>query len=296
MEPTKYAALIPGLIRSACIGVHRRLPLFGGAGSARNRLAASVAGACLLHAALSTAAEPQRKIPPSALRSGITFASADVRALQADDFENPGMLWVERGAKRWNDAGGAAKSCRDCHGDAVARMKGVATRYPAFDAASGRVLTLDARINACRTRHQSLDPLPLESDDLLALSAYVAKQSRGMPVEVTIDERTMPSFERARALYYRRIGQFNLSCAHCHEANWGKRIYAETVSQGHGNGYPAYRLEWQAFGSLERRLRACYSGVRAEMPDYGSAELAELQLFLSWRGRGLPVEAPGVRR
>ena len=261
--------------------------------------AAVAAGGLMLCAALAAAAPfalPERKIPEQALRSGISFAGADVRALQADDFENPGMLWVERGARKWNEGGGAAQSCRDCHGDAAVSMKGVAARYPAFDPVSRRVLTLDARVNACRTRHQALDPLPLESDDLLALSAYVATQSRGMPVEVTIDERTMPSFERARALYYRRIGQFNLSCAHCHEQNWGKRIYAETVSQGHGNGYPAYRLEWQAFGSLERRLRACFSGVRAGMPDYGSSELAELQLYLAWRGRGLPVEAPGVRR
>ena len=234
-------------------------------------------------------------IPANQLRSGITFAGADVRAMQDDDFANPGMLWVERGAKLWRAADGA-KSCAECHGDAATSMKGVATRYPAWDAASKRVLTLDARINACRVRQQSLPALPTESDDLLGLTAYVATQSRGMPLHVTVDERTAPAFERARALYYRRIGQFNLSCAQCHEASWGKRIYAETVSQGHPTGYPGYRLEWQAFGSLERRLRACYSGVRAEMPDYGSTELAELQLYLAWRAEGMAIEAPGVRR
>jgi L-cysteine S-thiosulfotransferase len=247
------------------------------------------------HALDASAAEPLRLIPADQLRSGITFAGADVRAMQADDFANPGMLWVERGAKLWRESGGA-KSCAECHGDAATSMKGVGARYPAWDAASKRVLTLDARINTCRVRQQSLLALSPDSDDLLGLSAYVAMQSRGIPLKVTIDERTMPAFERARSLYYRRIGQFNLSCAQCHEASWGKRIYAETVSQGHPTGYPGYRLEWQAFGSLERRLRACYSGVRAEMPDYGSAELAELQLYLAWRAEGLPIEAPGVRR
>jgi sulfur-oxidizing protein SoxA len=261
------------------------------------RLLHRVCGIALaLSVAAATAAEPQRAIPPQALRSGTTFAGADVRAMQADDFANPGMLWVERGARRWAEPGGAAQSCRDCHGEAAESMKGVAARYPAWDRVSKRLLTLDSRINACRTRRQSLPALESESDDLLGLSAYVATQSRGLPVVAVIDEHTMPAFERARARYYRRVGQFNLSCAQCHEANWGKRIYAETVSQGHGNGYPAYRLEWQAFGSLERRLRACYSGVRAEMPDYGSAELAEMQLYLAWRAQGLTVESPGVRR
>lgn len=247
-------------------------------------------------AAPAIAAEPRRAIPLSELRSGISFAGADVRAMQADDFGNPGMLWVERGARLWNTAEGSAKSCSSCHGEAAVSMKGVAARYPAWDAASKRVLTLEGRINQCRTGQQQLAPLQPESDGLLSLTAYVATQSRGMPMHVTIDEHTAPAFERARALYYRRIGQFNLSCSQCHEQSWGKRIYAEAVSQGHGTGYPGYRLDWQAFGSLERRLRACYSGVRAEMPEYGSAELAELQLYLAWRAQGLPVEAPGVRR
>jgi sulfur-oxidizing protein SoxA len=253
-------------------------------------LVALVAGCAMTGSTL-----PQRAIPASQMRSGITFAGADVRAMQADDFQNPGMLWVERGAREWS-AARASQACRDCHGDAVTSMKGVATRYPAYDAASGRVLTLEGRINACRTRHQRLAPLASESEALLALTAYVAIQSRGMPLNVTIDERTRGAFDRARVLYYSRIGQFNLSCANCHEASWGRRIYAETVSQGHGNGYPAYRLEWQAFGSLERRLRACFSGVRAQMPEYGSETLADLQLYLAWRGKGLRVEAPGVRR
>ncbi|HWI14096.1 MAG TPA: sulfur oxidation c-type cytochrome SoxA [Burkholderiales bacterium] len=242
------------------------------------------------------AADAERAIPPEALRSGVSFAGTDVQAMQADDFANPGMLWVERGAKLWSASSGAGKSCSACHGDAAVSMKGVAARYPAWDDPSQQVLTLDARINRCRTRLQHVPALPQESEDLLALSTYVATQSRGIPVKVRVDGGAAPAFERARALYYRRIGQFNLSCAQCHEQSWGKRIYRETVSQGHGTAYPGYRLDWQALGSLERRLRACYSGIRAEMPDYGSAELAELQLYLAWRAEGLPVEAPGVRR
>jgi sulfur-oxidizing protein SoxA len=88
----------------------------------------------------------------------------------------------------------------------------------------------------------------------------------------------------------------NLSCAQCHDQSWGKRLLAETISQGHGNAYPAYRLEWQTLGSLQRRLRACFFGIRAEMPSVGSPELTELELFLAWRAQGLPIETPGVRR
>ncbi len=88
----------------------------------------------------------------------------------------------------------------------------------------------------------------------------------------------------------------NLSCANCHDDNSGKRLLAETISQGHGNAWPAYRLEWQAQGSLQRRLRACLYGIRAEMPPAGAQELVELELYLAWRATGLPIETPGVRR
>lgn len=240
---------------------------------------------------VSSAAEPQR---PQPLKSGIEFAGEDLRQLQADDFANPGMLWVERGAKLWGAAAGqAGKSCADCHG-AAAGMKGVAARYPRAD--SGRVVNLEERINLCRSRNQQAARLEYETEELLGLTAYVASQSRGEPLAVKIDESTRAPFERGRAQYQKRIGQMNLACTHCHDQNWGRRLFAETISQGHGNAYPAYRLEWQKTGSLQRRIRACYFGVRAEMPAFGAQELLDLELYLAWRATGLSVEAPGVRR
>jgi sulfur-oxidizing protein SoxA len=237
----------------------------------------------------------QRALPLDALRSGLEFAGADVRAMQTDDVANPGFLWVDRGDKSWRDAGGG-KSCASCHGDAATSMRGVAAHYPAFDRTAGEIVDLEARINACRVRHQGAKPLERESDELLALTAYVAYQSRGMPMAASIDGPAQATFERGRAFYTTRHGQMNLSCAQCHEGNWGKRLYAETISQGHGNAFPAYRLEWQTLGSLQRRIRACLFGVRAEMPRPGAPELTDVELYLAWRAQGLALEAPGVRR
>jgi sulfur-oxidizing protein SoxA len=124
----------------------------------------------------------------------------------------------------------------------------------------------------------------------------VALQSRGMPAEVSIDGPARATWEAGRALYFTRIGQLNLACTHCHDASWGKTLLAETISQGQPTGWPAYRLEWQHPGSLQRRLRACFYGVRAEMPAYDAPDLVALELYLAWRAQGLPLEAPGVRR
>ena len=247
--------------------------------------------------ALSAALGQQRNIALPDLRSGSTYMGADIKAMQDDSFANPGMLWVEKGAKLWNTrAGTKEQACASCHQEANASMKGVASRYPMLDEKSRELLNLEGRINQCRTERQGAGALPYESEELLALTAYVAHQSRGMPVGVAITGAAQPHFESGRARYQQRIGQMNLACMHCHEWNAGKRLLAESISQGHGNAYPAYRLEWQSAGSLHRRLRACYFGVRAEMPPPGSPELLDLELFLGWRAQGLTIETPGVRR
>ena len=238
---------------------------------------------------------PAREI--AAPRSGVAFTTPDIRRLQGDDAANPGMLWVEQGKVLWNRAGGAdGKSCASCHGDAATSMRGVAARYPVYDSTAGALLNVEGRINQCRVQRQHAPALRYESDELLALSTYVAHQSRGMPVQPTITGPARAHFEAGRAAYLARQGQLNLSCAHCHERNWGRTLLAETISQGQSNGFPAYRLEWQTLGSLHRRLRACQSGIRAETSPAGSQELLDLELYLAWRAQGLPIEAPGVRR
>ena len=261
----------------------------------RRLVPALLAAGC---ASLALAAAPfERPIPPELLKNGSAFTSEANRSLQADDFANPGMLWVERGAKQWGEAAGRSeKSCSSCHGDAAQTMKGAAAHYPKIDRASARLVNVSGRINLCRERHQQALPYAQESEELLALTAYVTHQSRGVPMNVTIDSHNARDFERGRNRFYRRMGQMNLSCAHCHDRYWDRTLAIEKVSQGQPTGFPAYRQEWQTVGSLQRRLRACYSGLRAQMPPPGARELVELELFLAWRANGLPIEAPAVRR
>jgi len=236
------------------------------------------------------------EIPDADRRSGYDFMSRETRAMQDDDTANPGMLWVLEGEGLWKRAIGAAgRACADCHGDGRASMKGVAARHPAFDAAQGRPINLEQRINVCRTGRQGALPLAHESRELLALTAYVARQSRGLPITVAIDQRTQPFLDAGRAAYHRRQGQLNLACSQCHDANWGRQLAGNVIPQAHPTGYPLYRLEWQGLGSLQRRLRNCLVGIRAEPYEYGAPELVQLELYLMWRARGMIFEAPAVR-
>jgi sulfur-oxidizing protein SoxA len=246
--------------------------------------------------ALSLTPSLAAEIARTERRSAYADMSPATKAMQDDDTANPATLFVLDGEALWNQKAGAAnRSCADCHGDATQSMKGVAARYPAFDAKLARPVDLEERINLSRTEHQQAPPLRFESRDLLALTAYVARQSRGEPIADAADPRLAPFLAAGRDFFNRRQGQLNLSCALCHDDNWGRRLAGNIVPQGHPTGYPLYRLEWQDIGSLQRRLRNCISGMRAEVPDYGSPEMVDLELFLMQRASGMPMETPAVR-
>jgi len=250
----------------------------------------------LLLLLLALAAAARAEVPLAERRSGYDTMGRETRAMQDDDATNPAMLWVLDGEVLWNrKAGAAAKACADCHGEARTSMKGVAARLPALDSSRNELTNLDRRINLCRVERQQAPALAHESRDLLALSAYVGLQSRGLPIDVSVPETARPFLESGRALFHRRQGQLNLACAQCHDAHWGHSLGGTPIPQGHPTGYPIYRLEWQGLGSLQRRLRNCLIGVRADPYAYGAPEYVELEYFLMWRARGMKLETPGVR-
>ena len=220
-------------------------------------------------------------------RSGLDFMTPATQALQRDDTQNPALLWLADGERRF------AADCARCH--EPASMRGVAARHPAFDGALGRPLTLSARINACRVQHVKAPAWAPESDALLAVETFVANASRGLPIAPPADARLAPFRADGRALYHRRMGQLDFSCADCHDRVAGGRLGGSTIPQAHPTAYPIYRLEWQTVGSLQRRLRNCMSGVRAEPFAFGAPEFVALELFLMERAAGMVVESPGVR-
>ena len=235
-------------------------------------------------------------LKPDEVRSGYEFLQADTKALQDDDFANPGFLWVDKGDTLFHAATGSTPACASCHDAATRPLDGVAAHYPKVDAESGELVNLEARINLCRERYQNLAPLDYESDDLLGLTAYIASLARGEPVSVDISGPAAKYYEQGRAYFFLRKGQFNLACSQCHNEHWGQKLRGDTISQGHGNAFPAYRLVWQDFGSLHRRLRDCDTGIRAEPQAYGSQTYMAVELYLAKRAEGLPMESPGVRR
>ena len=211
-------------------------------------------------------------------KSGYEYMSRQTQAMQDDEATGPAVLALLDGEALWK------RDCARCHKQG---MKGVATRYPALY--RGKLVNLEERVNLCRVERQKGQPFPYESRELLALTAFIGRQSRGLPIEVSADPAA------GRAFFLKRQGQLNLSCANCHDDNPGRKLGGSVIPQGHPTGYPIYRLEWQGMGSLQRRLRSCLAGMRAENYALGSPELVELELYLMSRARGMKLETPAVR-
>ncbi len=245
----------------------------------------------LLRPAASTA-----EIAPEDKRSDIVLLSEAVRAMQADDTANPGMLSVLDGEALWTAKPPSdAPACAGCHGEAAASMRGAAARHPAWNAARAAPVDLAGQINNCRETRQSLPPLPAESPGLLALTAFVAHQSRGMSITPASGPGMAAARGRGEQLFTARLGQLNLSCAQCHDERWGQSLAGAPIPQAHPVGYPIYRLEWQAVGSLQRRFRNCLTGIRAEPFPFGAPEFVDLETYLMDRAAGLRIESPAVR-
>lgn len=220
--------------------------------------------------------------------------SAENKAMQDDTSLNPAMFWVGDGEGLWQKKNGAnSKSCASCHSDVKKSMRGIATQFPKI--IRGKLQTLEGQINQCREVRQGVAKLDYESKDLLALTALIALQSKGMPISVKETSANQSDLKQGQQFFKQRMGQLNLSCTQCHEERAGLKLGGSLIPQGHPNAYPIYRLEWQTLGSIQRRLRNCMSGVRAQQFEYGSQQMAQLELFLMWRARGMPMESPGVR-
>jgi len=227
------------------------------------------------------------------ITSGFEFLTAETQALQEDSFANPGLLWAEKGKRLFGE--GTSK-CSSCHENPETDFGHLASAFPAIDPESGQLINLEGRINLCRTRHQSLTELPYESEDLLALTTYLKSFSRGTSINYEVTEELQPFFKAGQDYFFTQRGQLNLSCHQCHDRNWGAKMRGDTLSQGHINGFPAYRNDWQSLGSSHRRFEACDIGVRAEPYPLGSQSYIELEVYLNARGNGLINESPAIRR
>ena len=228
-------------------------------------------------------------------KSGYFFSEPSTQNIQDDDFNNPGVLWVENGLSLWKKKNQYNNSsCETCHGD-IKKMKGVALKYPMVTEENGKLVNLEQRINLCRKKMNSNLYEP-ESKEILSLSTLISHTSKGMTLNYKVTEKNKKWYDLGKNLYFKKIGLMGLSCNQCHDDRVGLNLRAERVSQGQINGFPSYLLRWSKVASVHKRIQYCNEQARAVPFSINSEEYNALQLYLSFRGNGLKIETPAVRK
>jgi L-cysteine S-thiosulfotransferase len=215
--------------------------------------------------------------------------------LEMEEFP-PYEIAVDDGADLYGQSFANGGSYGACLGEGAPAVK---DQYPFFDTVKGEVVTLELALNNCRTAAGE-EALDWDSEELAAVVAYIAMESRGqsMSVDVPDDPRAIAAYEDGKKFYYQRRGQLNFACSSCHLQSVGMMLRAERLSAtiGHATHWPVYRGKWQRVGVLHRRFQECNSQVRAESFDMQSTEYRNLEYFLSYMNNGMELNGPASRK
>jgi sulfur-oxidizing protein SoxA len=212
-------------------------------------------------------------------------------------------IFIDKGEELFNKKFANGKSFADCFPN---YKKGVRQDYPKFDAATGKVVTLEGDINKCLTDNGE-KPYKWKTGNITYVGAYLSYLSRGNKVNVKVpdDPKAIAAYNRGKKHFYAKRGQLNMSCADCHYHYSGSKIRADILSPalGHTTGFPVYRNKWagaskkgDGMGTLQRRYGGCNKQVRAKPFKAQSDEYKALEFFHTYMSNGLEVNGPSQRK
>jgi sulfur-oxidizing protein SoxA len=211
-------------------------------------------------------------------------------------------FYLDKGKALFEEVGPDGKSCVSCH-TGQRSLRGAATRYPAYDRAAARPITLEDRINGCRESRMTLPPLAPGSEALNAVSGYIKYLSRGMSVRVTAEsDGARRALARGEGLFYKKAGRLNLACADCHVTAAGRWLRGQHLTAIHPGGaeravatkYPTHHVGQHELGfvSLQQRIEHCQAITQVLPLKTGSREYTDLEYYLTWLANGTPMLAP----
>ena len=238
------------------------------------------------------------------------------RAMLADPMANPGYLNADRGESLWALPRGALKvSLESCDlGQGSGQLQNAATTLPKFFADSDKVMDLEQRLLWCMDTIQGVDTADIKArrfgatgknSDMEDLVAFIASKSNGLPTSQPLahpKEREM--FAIGEALFYRRAGPMDFSCATCH-AQQGKRIRLQALpdfsmpgkdARDSSASWPAYRVSQSQTRTMQHRLSDCFRQMRLPAPEYASDGVTALTVYLAKMGEGAVLNAPNIKR
>ncbi len=238
------------------------------------------------------------------------------REMISDPFSNPGYLFVDRGEALWKLARGEKNvSLETCDlGEGAGKLEGAFAKLPRYFADADKVMDLEVRLLWCMEKIQALDTKdivkrkfgkPGVTSDMQDLVAFIANKSNGMkitPSQSHPKEQEMAAL--GEALFYRRGGAWDFSCATCHEAEAQRiRLQALPVLSKPGKAaqltmatWPTYRVSQSQVRTMQHRLWDCYWQMRWPDAKYGADGITALTAYLTKNAAGGEIQVPSIKR
>ncbi|GHH99435.1 c-type cytochrome [Neobacillus kokaensis] len=154
-------------------------------------------------------------------------------------------------------------SCASCHANGGVNssldLVGVSKTYPQYNSRAGKVVTLEDRINGCFLRSMNGKPLPKDSQEMKAMTAYYTYISQNVPNGTK--ERPWAELKKAKgdlAEVDAEAGRelYNKACITCHGEG----------GEGGATGIPLWGDNSYNIGAGMARLRTAGGFIKEYMP------------------------------
>jgi sulfur-oxidizing protein SoxA len=225
---------------------------------------------------------------------------------------NPAELAQARGEELWAMPRGPKQATleRCDFGLGPGKLEGAYAELPRYFADTDKVQDVESRLVTCittlqgRSYEDAIKGWYQPDSDLASLATYIAGKSKGAKINVRAahpKEADMAAV--GEALFFRRSGPLDFSCATCHSQE-NRRIRLQELPDFVTNAgarsamtqWPAYRMSQGSVWTMERRLIDCIRQMRWPEPQYLSDAVVALQVYLQVQAQGGVMEAPGIKR
>lgn len=212
---------------------------------------------------------------------------------------HPGHLAVDEGEAMVAKFAKRNPAFLACLADGGKELKGLAAGYPKYDAALGRIVTVESRIEHCAKSVLNED-IRQGAPANNKIAVYFKSLSAGIPIKADIrDEKVMAAYRRGEKLFYAKTGQLNFACASCHVPGsiMGHKLRGETPTTPFADAahYPTYRTPIGALESIQERFARCLGQMRTAQIKPGDPAFMDLEVFMTVLSNGYPVSVPSAR-
>lgn len=218
-----------------------------------------------------------------------------------DPFVNPAAERIETGEALFRAAAPGGKSCASCHADAKAKFAGWATSMPKWEPRLKKTLGVEEFIHRHAKATMEVE-WRMQSVPNTDMTVYLHSLSNGREIKLDLSTpEARSALARGKALTETKIGQFNLACVDCHEADKGglKWLRGQWLGEFRGqlDHFPTWRTSRGSgqIWDIRKRFQWCNIQVRSNELPPDAPEYGDLEMFLKSLNQGLKLTAPNIR-